>query len=157
MNQSHETYLRAAIESARRSREKGNHPFGSVIVDKEGNILLEAENTVVTEKDCTGHAELNLVRHASQQFSKEFLAECTLYASTEPCVMCSGAIFWSGIGRIVFALSSEKFYKIVDANNRAERIFISCKDVFAQSSGQIEIICGILEDEAAKVHEGFWK
>lgn len=155
MNQSHETFLRAAIEAARRSREKGNHPFGSVLVDDNGNILLQAENTVVTEKDCTGHAELNLVRHASQKFSKELLAGCTLYASTEPCVMCSGAIFWSGIGRVVFALSSEKFYKMLD--DKADRIFINCSDVFSQSNGEIEIICGILESEAATVHEGFWE
>jgi tRNA(Arg) A34 adenosine deaminase TadA len=152
----HETFLRAAIEAAHRAREKGNHPFGSVLVAANGKILLEAENTVVTERDCTGHAELNLVREASQKFSKEFLAECTLYASTEPCVMCSGAIFWSSIGRVVYALSSEQFYKMID-DNRAERIFIPCGDVFAYSNKAVEIIGAMLEDEAAKVHEGFWR
>ena len=102
-----ERHLLGAIDLARRSREKGNHPFGSLLVDPEGGCLLEAENTVVTGRDRTAHAELNLVRITSNQFEFEFLQGCTLYASTEPCAMCAGAIYWSGIGRVVYALSSE--------------------------------------------------
>lgn len=154
-NNSHETFLRIAIEAAGKAREKGNHPFGSILVDSNENILLEAENTVVTEKDITGHAELNLVRAASKKFSREVLSTYTLYTSTEPCAMCSGAIFWSGIRRVVFALSSEELYKIID-DSSAERMFLSCGDIFANSNRAIEIIGPMLEDEAAKVHLGFW-
>jgi len=155
MNKTHETLLRIAIEVARRARENGNHPFGALLVDENENILLEGENTVITENDCTGHAELNLVRTASK-FSKETLEKCTLYASTEPCAMCSGAIFWSGIGRVVFALSSQKFYEMI-GEEMSERISLSCRDMLAKGNRKIEIIGGMLEDEAAKVHEGFWK
>lgn len=152
----HETFMRAAIEASRRAREKGNHPFGAILVDKEGNILLEAENTVVTEKNVTGHAETNLVRFSTQKFSSEFLSECTLYTSTEPCAMCTGAIFWSGIGRMVYGLSSDNFYKLLD-DKAAARMFITCEDIFERSNRKVEIIGGILEDEAIKIHEGFWK
>lgn len=69
--------------------------------------MPEAENTVVTEHDVTGHAELNLVRRASMRFEVETLEGVTLYTSTEPCAMCSSAIYWSGIGRVVYALGSE--------------------------------------------------
>ncbi|MCB0041699.1 MAG: nucleoside deaminase, partial [Caldilinea sp.] len=80
----HLTHLRAAIAVARRSRENGNHPFGALLVDETGAVLLEAENTVNTARDCTGHAETNLVRLASQRFDRAVLERCTLYTSTEP-------------------------------------------------------------------------
>jgi tRNA(Arg) A34 adenosine deaminase TadA len=78
-------HLLRAIELARLSRAKGNHPFGSLLVDASGRVVLEGENTVVTEHDVTGHAELNLVRRASMQFDVETLERLTLYTSTEPC------------------------------------------------------------------------
>ena len=74
-------HLLRAIELARLSRAKCNHPFGSLLVDASGRVVLEAENTVVTEHDVTGHAELNLVRRASMQFDFEALEGVTLYAS----------------------------------------------------------------------------
>ncbi len=156
MSESHENILRAAIEVARRAGENGNHPFGVLLVDEDENVLLEAENTVVTESDLTAHAELTLVRIASNKYSNEILEKCTIYASTEPCAMCSGAIFWSGIGRIVFGLSSQKFYEMID-DITPDRLSRSCRDVFAKGNRKIEIIGGMFEDEAAKVHEGFWK
>ncbi len=60
--------LKQAVEIARLARQHGNHPFGALLADAEGNVLLSAENTVVTERDCTGHAETNLMRLASRQF-----------------------------------------------------------------------------------------
>ena len=75
----------------------------------QGQVILEAENTVNSEQDCTGHAETNLVRLASKQFDRQELASCTLVTSTEPCAMCAGAIHWSGIGRVIFGLAGETF------------------------------------------------
>ncbi len=106
-------FLRITFDIANQAREKGNHPFGALLVDETGRVILEAENTVVTSQDCTGHAETNLVRIASKKYDSDFLAKCTLYASTEPCPMCSGAIFWSNIRRVVFGLSGENLYNMV--------------------------------------------
>src|SRR6478672_12994990 len=100
----HEELLRQAIVVARQAREHGNHPFGALLADPDGNVLLSAENTVVTGTDATGHAETNLVRLASARYSTSELRGLTLYTSTEPCAMCSGAIYWSGIGTVVYAL-----------------------------------------------------
>jgi tRNA(Arg) A34 adenosine deaminase TadA len=80
--------LQQAVEIARRARQNGNHPFGALLAGPDGQVLLTAENSVVTGKDCTGHAETNLMRLASHQFEPEFLALCSLYTSTEPCAMC---------------------------------------------------------------------
>ena len=100
--------LLRAIELARLSREHGNHPFGSLLADASGDVLLEAENTVVTERDIAGHAELNLVRAAGMQLEPGVIQGATLYTSTEPCAMCAGAIYWSGIERVVYALGADE-------------------------------------------------
>jgi tRNA(Arg) A34 adenosine deaminase TadA len=145
-------YLRVAIDIAQRAREHGNHPFGALLVDEKGQVILEAENTVITERDCTGHAETNLVRLASQKFAPETLAKCTLYTSTEPCPMCSGAIYWSNVKRVVFALSAPSFYAY--SGNTAKQALPSSRAIL--DPGKIEVLGPALEEEAKKVHEGFW-
>lgn len=151
-----ERHLVTAIELALRSREQGNHPFGSLLVDPEGNSVLEAENTVVTGRDCIGHAELSLVRAAGNQFDSEFLQACTLYTSTEPCAMCAGAIYWSGIGRVVYALSSETLRAIVNDEEGGSTLALSCREVFARGGRKVEVSGPTLEDQARAVHQGFW-
>ncbi len=147
--------IRAAINRAFKSREHGNHPFGALLVDNNGNILLEAENTVVTEHDCTGHAETNLMRQASQSYDEEFLAECSLYTSTEPCPMCSGAIFWGNVRRVVYGLSEKRLYELV-GEEAEDVLLLSCRDVFKMGKKSIEVIGPLLEEEAIIVHERFW-
>ncbi len=147
--------LRLAIDVARRAREHGNHPFGAVLADEQGNVLLEVENTVVTGNDCTGHAELNLMRLASRQFSAEVLSRYTLYSSTEPCPMCAGSIFWGGVGRVVYALSEEGLYALT--GDSPYKLLLSCRDVFSHGGRPIEVLGPMLEKEARQVHEGFWE
>lgn len=146
--------LRRAIDIARRAREHGNHPFGALLADEQGHVLLEAENTVNTDSDCTGHAELNLMRLASRQYTFDDLARCTLYTSTEPCPMCSGAIFWGGVGRVVYALSEAGLYAMT--GNSPHKLPLACREVFAHGGRPIEVFGPAIEDEARHVHEGFW-
>jgi tRNA(Arg) A34 adenosine deaminase TadA len=143
-----------AIALAASARAHGNHPFGALLADENGRILVEAENTVITENDATGHAETNLVRLASQQFPIEVLAKSTLYTSTEPCPMCAGAVFWSGIGRVVYALDEDGLYALT--GDSPESLKLPCREVFARGGRPIEVVGPLLEAEAAKVHEGFW-
>jgi tRNA(Arg) A34 adenosine deaminase TadA len=151
-----ERHLLRAIELARRSRESGNHPFGSLLVDASGRVVLEAENTVVTGHDITGHAELNLVRAASLQFDVAILQDATLYASTEPCAMCAGAIFWSGIGRVVYALGSDTLTAIVKEIAGGSTLALSCREVFGRGGRNVDVSGPHLTDQAAAVHDGFW-
>jgi tRNA(Arg) A34 adenosine deaminase TadA len=149
-------HLRSAISVAWQAREHGNHPFGAVLVDESNHILLQAENTVTTGRDCTGHAETNLVRLAAQRFSPEQLAHCTLYSSTEPCAMCAGAIHWGQIGRVVYALSEIDLYAIIGP--APEHLLLPCREVFAHSQRPIEVLGPVsaLKVEARAVHENFW-
>ena len=97
-------HLRRAIALAHEARERGNAPFGAVLIGGEGKVLAEGKNTVTTGGDVTGHAETNLVRRAYVSFDEQTLAASTLYASAEPCPMCSGAVFSAGVGRVVYGL-----------------------------------------------------
>lgn len=150
--------LRAAIAVAGRAREHGNHPFGAVLVDPAGAIRLEAENTVVTGSDCTGHAETNLMRQASQAFGRDFLAGCTLYSSAEPCAMCAGATYWGNVGRVVFALSEAQLLEMTGANPENPTLSLPCREVFARGQRPIRVDgpASELETEAKAVHRGFW-
>ena len=146
--------MRNALEVAWRARNHGNHPFGALLVDAEGNILMVAENTVVTDHDCTCHAETNLMRLATRKYDADFLKDCTLVASTEPCPMCAGAIFWGNVRRVVYGLSEEGLYGMTGESE--ETLLLSCREVFAHGRKEIEVVGPILEEEAKAVHEGFW-
>jgi tRNA(Arg) A34 adenosine deaminase TadA len=150
------TYLRTAIDLAGRSRRRGNHPFGALLVDANGVVAAEAENTVVSEHDVTGHAETNLVRIASRRFDSAYLHSCTMYTSTEPCAMCSGAIYWSGIRRVIYGLSEAGLLKLTGSHEDNLTMSLPCRDVFAHGQGSIKVVGPALEDEARRVHDGFW-
>ncbi len=145
-----------AIDVARDARNNGNEPFGAVLVDEQGNILLEAENTVLTANDCTGHAETNLMREASREYDSDFLARCTLYSSTEPCPMCAGAIFWGNVGRVVYGLSQEGLCEMVGVDAE-DVLYLPCREILEKGKEPVEVIGPVLEEEARKVHEGFWR
>ena len=152
MNENDVGMLRKAIAVAASARAHGNHPFGATLVDAAGNVVLSAENTVNTDHDCTGHAEMNLIRKASRQFSREEMADTTLYSSTEPCPMCSGAIYWSGVRRVAYALSAARLYELTtSASGRNLPHSRAILDV-----GGIEVEGPAIEDEALQVHVGFW-
>jgi tRNA(Arg) A34 adenosine deaminase TadA len=146
--------LQRAVALAREARDGGNHPFGALLVTPDGTVL-EARNTVVTEADPTGHAETNLVRLAGS-LDRARLAGSTLYTSTEPCAMCAGAIYWSGIGRMVFALSEEGLAAMVDAEDGIPPLRLPSREVFARGGRTIEVAGPVDLPAAIAVHEGFW-
>jgi len=150
-------YLRQAIAWSRVARERGNRPFGAVVIADDGRVLAEAYCNTTETGDCTGHAETNAVRQLGQRVDRETLARATLYSSAEPCVMCAGAIFWSAIGRVVYGIDAVRLR--VFRGERAEQrdAELSCRDVFAASPHAIDCIGPALIDESSAAHEGFWK
>ncbi|MGW7433199.1 nucleoside deaminase [Streptomyces sp. NPDC054861] len=103
-----EKLLRRAIELAVAARAVGDPPFGSLLVGSGGEVLREERNTTVTENDITLHPELKLARWAARELDASTALETTMYTSCQPCSMCTGAIERSGLGGVVFALSTEQ-------------------------------------------------
>ena len=151
------TYLRQAILWSRTARERGNRPFGAVVVSQQGNVLAEAYCNTSETLDCTGHAETNAVRLVSPAFGRDVLAKATIYSSGEPCVMCAGAIFWSGIGRVVFGIDAVRLRVFRGERGEQRDAELSCRDVFVASPHTIECTGPALIDEASAPHVGFWK
>lgn len=157
LNETDGLYLRQAIGLADKARERGNRPFGALIVGANGKVLAEASNANGESGDCTAHAELSAIRLASPLFSRDELASATLYSSAEPCVMCAGAIFWSAIGRVVYGIDAERLRVFRGERLDQKDAELSCRDVFSTSSHAIDCIGPALIEEASRSHEGAWK
>jgi tRNA(Arg) A34 adenosine deaminase TadA len=152
-----ESLLRKAFDVARRSREGGDHPFGSILADRDGNVLLEQCNGYSSEGgDRTAHAERLLASRAGKAYDLDFLAGCTMYTSAEPCAMCSGAIYWAGIGRVVFGLSEREMKQLTGDHVENPTLDLPCHIVFAAGQRATEVVGPMLEVEAAKLHEEYW-
>jgi tRNA(Arg) A34 adenosine deaminase TadA len=147
-------HLERTVALAWEARNRGDHPFGSLLVTADGRVL-EARNSVVTDVDPTGHAETNLVRLAG---TLELAARITstLYTSTEPCAMCAGAIYWSGIGRVVFALSEVALAEMVEEEEGVPPLHLPCREVFARGGRTIVVDGPVDLASATEVHQGFW-
>lgn len=157
LNDTDARYLRQAIELAATTGRAGNRPFGAVIVSAAGEVLGEGVNDNATTGDCTAHAEVNALRAASPRHGREVLAQATMYASGEPCVMCAGAIFWSNIRRVVFGLDAVSLRTFRATQAGAGDVVLSCRDVFAAAPHAIETVGPALVDEALAPHRAFWK
>ena len=150
-------HLRRCIALAGEARQAGQHPFAAMVVDEKGEVLMEAQNHARPPGgDPTQHAELLASSRAAKIFPPERLAKSTLYTSAEPCSMCAGAIYWASIGRVVYALSERKLFLLTGANEENPTFSLPCREVFARGQRRIEIVGPLLEEEAAKPHEGFW-
>jgi tRNA(Arg) A34 adenosine deaminase TadA len=153
--------LYRAAEIATQARAGGNHPFGALLADKEGKILLEQGNEVVTDHNDCAHAETALLIRASKAYSREFLSECTLYTTIEPCVMCSGALYWSNVHRLVYALTEETLLELTGSNPENPTFSLPSRTVINHGQKDI-VVVGPVEDEMLqeriiKDHRGFWE
>jgi tRNA(Arg) A34 adenosine deaminase TadA len=152
-----EYFLRRSFEVARRALTHGNHPFGAILVDQTGNVLIEAENGYMPSRDATAHAERLLATQACTTLSPEVLAKATLYSSAEPCAMCAGAIYWAGIGRLVYGLSEHRLRGVTGNHPENPTLDLPCREVFKSGQRPTEVEGPMLEDEAEALHEGVWK
>lgn len=150
-------FLKQALEIAYAAREAGNHPFGALLVDDKGHVLLEAGNDHKHQKG-PGHAEAIVARDAAMLYEPEILEKCTLYTSVEPCAMCAGASYWAGIGSVVFGLTEKRLAELTGANPENLTMDLPCRAVFDAGQRQTDVRGPFpeLEVEIAKSHEGFW-
>ncbi|MBF8720398.1 nucleoside deaminase [Pseudomonas guariconensis] len=150
--------LRHSITLAEESKARGRHPFAALVADQDGKIIASAgNNSMPPEGDPTQHAELVAAAKAAKLLPPEALAKCTLYTSAEPCCMCAGAIYWTGIGRVVYALSEHALLGLTGDHPENPTFSLPCREVFARGQRQIPVFGPMLETEASQAHIGFWK
>jgi len=153
-----EALLRKAFDAAKRSREAGDHPFGSVLADAGGKLLMEQGNGYSSEGgDRTAHAERLLASRAAKAYGLDFLSRCTLYTSAEPCAMCAGAIYWAGIGRVVYGQTEKSLKAQTGAHEENPTLDLPCEIVFKAGQRPTEVVGPMLEDEAAALQADFWR
>ena len=152
-----EDFLRRSFEIARRAMTHGNHPFGAILVGSDGKVLLEAENGYMPAHDGTAHAERLLATEACRTLPADVRARATLYSSAEPCAMCAGAMYWAGIGRLVYGLSEHRLRAVTGNHPENPTLDLPCRTVFASGQRPTEVVGPLLEDEAEALHAGAWK
>ena len=151
-----EQFLRRSFDVARRALTHGNHPFGAILVGQQQQVLIEVENGYMPSRDGTAHAERLLATQACTALSSDVLAKATLYSSAEPCAMCAGAIYWAGIGRVVYGLSEHRLRLVTGNHPENPTLDLPCREVFKSGQRATEVVGPLLEDEAAALHAGVW-
>ena len=138
-------FTEKAIELAKSAVAHGNEPFGAVLV-KDGEIVFTSENQIYTKHDPTYHAEAGLIRDFCAETGITDLREYTLYSSCEPCFMCSGAMVWAKLGRLVYSASNIDLEKILNKNGS------KCSEiVFENSAWKPQVTAGVMRDEGIAV------
>jgi len=131
-------HLRYATELAHRAAQHGNRPFGAIIVDRNDKPLAEAENSVLTDADIAAHAEMNAIRFACRAGLQQQLAGATIYASAEPCPMCTGAILRFGLRRVVYGSSWDTILPAL--GDQPPVVHVASKDIAALAPQGIAVI-----------------
>ena len=150
-------HLLEAIRLSAVSRAEGRHPFAALVVDGDGAVVAAAgNNSLPPGGDPTQHAELRAVAAAARVLTPEEMNRATMFTSAEPCAMCSGAAYWTGVARVVYALSEHRLLELTGDHPENPTFSLPCREVFARGQRGIEVVGPLLEDEAATAHEGFW-
>ena len=145
-NFDHESHVRRAIELAGEAADRGDRPFGSVLV-RDDAVVMAASNRVVTENDVRRHPELHLAYRACRELSPAERAETVMYTSTEPCPMCAGGMRSAGFGRVVYSVGGDEVGEFV-----GESAPVRSAEVL---DGVTEVVGPVLNEEGRAVHEAF--
>lgn len=151
------THLRRAFAVATEARARGDRPFGAVVV-ADGVVLAEGPSLQgLGGGGNLAHSEMvALGRLHMAGIARKTLARATIYSSGEPCAMCASAIFYSGIGRVVYGLRAEAIAAARNAQAHTAGLGLSCRAVLAAAAAPVEVLGPLLEDEGAVPHQGYW-
>jgi tRNA(adenine34) deaminase len=146
MSTEHEKFMAVAIEEARKALRAGERPFGAVVVRGE-EIIAQSYSVVESSGDPTAHAETMAIRAATAHLKTRSLKGCTLYSSCEPCPMCAGAMFASQLDHVIIGASSHALTSLARLPSRS----YSVEELSKQMSVKVEVIRGVLQEEAEQV------
>jgi tRNA(Arg) A34 adenosine deaminase TadA len=147
------TFMKRATDLAAEAVKAGNSPFGAVLV-VDGKVVAEFQNEVAVANDPTRHAELGLISTFAPKLDRATLAKSTLYASTEPCAMCCGAITLSGIPKVVYGVAEAKF--LVYFNEPPIKNPLTSREIFTRTNPKVEILGPLMEKEGLLLHDAYW-
>lgn len=147
-------FMKRATDLAAEALKAGNSPFGAVLV-VDGKIVAEARNEVAVTRDPTRHAELNLISKSATTLDRETLAKATLYASTEPCAMCCGAMILAGIPKVVYGVTEAKF-RVYFNEPPTKKIPLTSREILSRSNPNIEVRGPLMEKEGLLLHDAYW-
>ena len=150
-----EKWMNLAIEQAIKAQNEDEVPVGAVLI-KDGLLIAKAHNQPISTNDATAHAEIQVLRKAGRKLGNYRLTESTLYVTLEPCAMCAGSAYWAGLGRLVYSLSEHSLKQITGNHPENPTLDLPCRTVFESGQREVEIIGPVMEEEGAKLHEGFW-
>lgn len=137
-----ELFMKRTIELSKQAVEHGNEPFGAVLV-KDGEIVFTNENQIYSRHDPTFHGEAGLLREFCAQTGITDLHDYTMYSSCEPCFMCSGAMVWVKLGRLVYGASNNALEELLGNEG------CNCsKMVFDNSFWKPDVTAGVLKEES---------
>jgi len=140
------------IQLQHQARQRGDLPFACMLLDSQGQVIVSAGNSINSQKDSYAHAEMVLFKAIVGRYSREFLAGCTLVTSDEPCAMCSGALYWSGVGRLVYGLSKASYYQHFPT--MADYVFqASAAEVLAQGGRPVLVQGPFFEADFLQSHQ----
>jgi len=147
-------HLLRAHEVALRARALGRHPFGALLVGPDGQTVLAEQGNI----DGVRHAESTLAAAASLNYSREYLAQCTLVTTFEPCAMCTGTIYWANIGRIVYGASESDLLALTGDAAENPTLDLPCREVLARGQKTVAVMGPFSElvPELVEPHKGFW-
>jgi tRNA(Arg) A34 adenosine deaminase TadA len=142
----HDSHMRKAFELAREAADRGDRPFGSVLV-RDDTVVMADSNRVLTENDIRRHPELHLAHRACREFDPDTRAETVMYTSTEPCPMCAGGMATAGFGRVVYSVGSDEI-----AEFTGSKTSVRSAEILA---GVSDVVGPVLNDEGRQIHEEF--
>ena len=133
-----EHYMQQAIKEAKRAMDEDEVPVGAIIVMNE-RIIAKAYNQVEKLTDSTAHAEIITLTAAFSFLGSKYLPDATLYVTVQPCLMCSGALYWSKIGKVIFGAADDKnsYRKCCGSNNPFHPKTVVAGGVMAEACGQL--------------------
>lgn len=139
-----EQYMQLAIQEAQKAFDKDEVPIGAILV-MNNKIIAKAHNQVELLNDSTAHAEILALTTTFNYLGSKYLPDAVLYVTVEPCLMCSGALYWSKIGRVVFGAYDDKnsYRRATGSNNPFHP--------------KTKIYGGILEEECSQLMKDFFK
>ncbi|MDO9499677.1 nucleoside deaminase [Falsiroseomonas sp.] len=151
-------HLRHAFRLAGEARARGDRPFSAVIVAEDGTILAEGLSTQGSGGGGTlAHSEMNACQAViAAGVPRPRLRRATIYSSGEPCAMCAAAIFYTGIGRVVYGLSAAAILHLRNAQPHTAGLALSCRAVLDSAAEAVEVVGPALESEGAVPHQGYW-